>query len=191
MVKEELGMIVILIGPPGSGKGTIAELIQKKYQIPIISTGEILRTEMNKETKIGKQVSYFILSGRLVPNEIVNLLIENKINKLQYGKTVILDGYPRNQNQAFALNEVLKSELIVFYLDVPKDILLDRLFHRGRKDDTEKIIEQRFEIYLKETQPLIDYYTKKEVLVKINGKTSMKNFLKIEKICEYRFGVLG
>lgn len=184
-------MIVILIGPPGSGKGTIAELIQKKYQIPIISTGEILRTEMNKETKIGKQVSYFILSGRLVPNEIVNLLIENKINKLQYGKTVILDGYPRNQNQAFALNEVLKSELIVFYLDVPKDILLDRLFHRGRKDDTEKIIEQRFEIYLKETQPLIDYYTKKEVLVKINGKTSMKNFLKIEKICEYRFGVLG
>ena len=99
---------------------------------------------MNKETKIGKQVSYFILSGRLVPNETVNLLIENKINKLQYGKngkTVILDGYPRNQNQAFALNEVLKSELIVFYLDVPKDILLDHLFHRGRKDDTEKIIE--------------------------------------------------
>ena len=149
---------------------------------------------MNKETKIGKQVSYFILSGRLVPNETVNLLIENKINKLQYGKngkTVILDGYPRNQNQAFALNEVLKSELIVFYLDAPKDILLDHLFHRGRKDDTEKIIEQRFEIYLKEPQPLIDYYTKKEVLVKINGKTSMKNFMEIEKIFEYRFSILG
>ncbi|WP_034552062.1 adenylate kinase family protein [Carnobacterium funditum] len=175
-------MIIILIGAPGSGKGTIAELIHKKYQFPIVSSGEILRTEMNKGTEIGKQVSRFILSGELVPDEIIHALIEKRMKKLPHEKSVVLDGYPRNQNQALALNEGLKSELVVFYLDLPKNVLVDRLLHRGRIDDTEKIIERRFGVYLKETQPLINYYTRKKVLVKINEESSLKMFRKIETI---------
>ncbi|UJF16743.1 nucleoside monophosphate kinase (plasmid) [Jeotgalibaca sp. MA1X17-3] len=175
-------MIIILLGAPGSGKGTIAELIQKKHQIPIISSGEILRAEMNKRTEIGKKVSRFLLSGELVPDEIINSLIENKIKQLRYEQSVIIDGYPRNQNQAIALNKVWKSELIVFYLDLPKKTLVDRLLHRGRVDDTEKIIERRFEVYLNETQPLIDYYTRTDVLIKINEISSMEIFKKIETV---------
>ncbi|SEK56552.1 Adenylate kinase [Carnobacterium iners] len=175
-------MIIILLGAPGSGKGTIAKLIHKKHQFPIVSSGEMLRTEMNKGTDIGKQVSHFVLSGKLVPDEIINSLIKKRIKQLQYEKSVVLDGYPRNQNQVLALNKILKSEPVVFYLDIPKNILVDRLLNRGRIDDIEKIIKQRFEVYLKETQPLINYYTQKNILVKINEDSSMKIFRKIETI---------
>lgn len=173
-------MIIILIGPPGSGKGTIGELIRKNYQFPIVSSGEILRNERTKETDIGQQVADFLLSGELVPDQVINSLIEKRLKELQYEPTIILDGYPRNLNQAHALDKILETKVTVFYLDIPKNILIDRLLKRGRTDDTEEIIERRFEVYQKETQPLINYYTENKIIVKINEESSLKAFQKIE-----------
>lgn len=175
-------MIIILVGAPGSGKGTVAEKIQNKYAFPIVSSGEILRDEIEQETAIGKQVSRYVSSGKLVPDRIITALIEQKISKLQHKYSVVLDGYPRNLNQASALDDIVETKQIVFYLDVPKHVLNERLISRGRTDDTERVIEQRFEVFLKETRPLLDYYTRRDTLVRISGTSSDEIFRKVDAL---------
>ncbi|API90095.1 MULTISPECIES: adenylate kinase family protein [Carnobacteriaceae] len=175
-------MIIILVGAPGSGKGTVAERIQNKYEFPIVSSGEILRNEMKQETAIGKQVLSYVSSGKLVPDRIITALIKQKISKHQHKCSVVLDGYPRNLNQSLALEDITQTKQRVFYLDVPKDILKERLINRGRTDDTEKVIEQRFEVFLNETRPILDYYKRRDTLVRISGTSSDEIFRKIDAL---------
>ncbi|MDZ7835270.1 MAG: nucleoside monophosphate kinase [Alkalibacterium sp.] len=174
-------MILILLGPPGSGKGTVAEKINVKHHFPVVSVGEMLRSEIKIGTQIGKKSSQYVSSGRLVPDDIINSLVIECIQKYNDEESIILDGYPRTLNQAWTLEEESENELMVFYLDVDKDILINRLLNRRRKDDTKETISQRFETYQNETQPLLEYYRKIEILVKVSGETSADIFQEIEK----------
>lgn len=175
-------MIIILVGAPGSGKGTVAEKIQNKHAFPIVSSGEILRNEIEQETAIGRQVSRYVSSGKLVPDRIIIALIEQRISNLQHKRSVVLDGYPRNLIQASALDDIIQTKQIVFYLDVPKHVLKERLINRGRTDDTEKVIERRFEVFLNETRPILDYYKRRDTLVRISGTSSDEIFRKIDAL---------
>ncbi|GEK91738.1 adenylate kinase family protein [Alkalibacterium kapii] len=174
-------MIYILMGPPGSGKGTVALKIKEKYGYSVMSIGDILRNEIDKGTMLGKRADRFVSAGELVPDDIVNFLVEDGLNQLRPDETVFLDGYPRTLNQAENLKEISKTQPVVFYLDIDKAILLDRLSKRKRDDDSEETIEQRFKTYHKKTLPLLDYYRKNGTVIKVNEETSKKAFQVIEK----------
>lgn len=172
-------MQLILFGPPGSGKGTVASLIQQKYHCPILASGDLLRKEIEEKTALGNKVSSFLSAGELVPDSIINIFVEKKLKELEDAEMIILDGYPRTLNQAQALDELTEDKKIVFYLDIPRPILMERLLKRGRSDDTREIIENRFAIYEVETEDLIQYYRDKHLFIPINEDSSEKVFQKI------------
>ena len=167
---------LLFLGPPGAGKGTQAELMSESNQYLHLSTGELLRKEVDSKTNLGIQVKEIINNGKLVNDEIVLEIV--KKNLLQKNKGWILDGYPRNISQANSLNQVLEdinqSLEMVFYLDVKEDILVERLLSRGRKDDNEDTIRTRLNIYKETTEPLIDFYRKKKILEYIDGDRELK-----------------
>ena len=151
---------LLFLGAPGAGKGTQAELLSQTNSYLHLSTGELLRKEIEMNTTIGIQVNDIMNRGELVSDELVLNIVRKNLVKDNSGW--ILDGYPRNLSQASSLNEVL-NEInqpleIVFYLDIPEEVLIKRLLLRGRKDDTEETIRKRVEIYKKTTEPLIQYF---------------------------------
>tara|TARA_Y100001933_G_scaffold233728_1_gene253232 strand:- start:526 stop:1077 length:552 start_codon:yes stop_codon:yes gene_type:complete len=162
---------LLFLGPPGAGKGTQASLISKYNSYLHLSTGELLRNEVNSNTPLGMKVKEIINNGQLVQDSLVLQIVKN--NLVLGNKGWILDGYPRNLSQAHSLNHVL-IELNqplekVFYLDVNDDILVDRLLKRGRSDDNEETIRTRLKIYKETTFPLIDFYKQKNILDYIDG----------------------
>jgi len=167
---------LLFLGPPGAGKGTQAGLMSESNQYLHLSTGELLRKEVDSKTNLGIQVKEIINNGKLVNDEIVLEIV--KKNLLHKNKGWILDGYPRNISQANSLNQVLEdinqSLEVVFYLDVKEDILVERLLSRGRKDDNEDTIRTRLNIYKETTEPLIDFYRKKKILEYIDGDRELK-----------------
>ncbi len=151
---------LLFLGAPGAGKGTQAEILSQTFSYLHLSTGELLRKEIDMNTSLGKQVKNIINRGELVSDELVLKIVRQNLDKDNKGW--ILDGYPRNLSQANSLNEVL-NEInqpleVVFYLDIPEDVLIKRLLLRGRKDDTEETIKKRVKIYKKTTEPLIQYF---------------------------------
>ena len=160
-------LYIVIFGPPGSGKGTQSEKLIEKYGLTHISTGDILRHEIENGTNLGNTAKQYINKGQLVPDEIIIGMIENKIseNKNQT-KGVIFDGFPRTVAQAKALKETLaqKGEKIelMLYLEVSRDELIKRLAIRsetsGRADDTPETIENRLKIYEEITSPVMDFY---------------------------------
>ena len=167
---------LLFLGPPGAGKGTQAELMSETSKYLHLSTGELLRKEVKLKTNLGIQVKEIINSGKLVQDELVLEIV--KKNLLKKNKGWILDGYPRNLSQANSLNQVLEvinqSLEMVFYLDVPEEILVKRLLNRGRTDDNEDIIRTRLSIYKETTEPLIDFYKKMKIMKYINGNRELK-----------------
>ena len=162
---------ILFLGPPGAGKGTQASLISEFSSLLHLSTGELLRNEVNLESPLGLQVKEIINSGELVSDALVLEIVKKNLTEKQKGW--ILDGYPRNLSQASSLNEVLKElnqplELVI-YLDVNEDVLVERLLKRGRTDDNEDTIRTRLNIYKETTYPLIDFYEKKNLIVNIEG----------------------
>tara|TARA_Y100000589_G_scaffold297113_1_gene304685 strand:+ start:2089 stop:2640 length:552 start_codon:yes stop_codon:yes gene_type:complete len=162
---------LLFLGPPGAGKGTQASLISKYNSYLHLSTGELLRNEVNSNTPLGMKVKEIINNGQLVQDSLVLQIVKN--NLVLGNKGWILDGYPRNLSQAHSLNHVL-IELNqplekVFYLDVNDDILVHRLLKRGRSDDNEETIRTRLKIYKETTFPLIDFYKQKNILDYIDG----------------------
>ena len=167
---------LLFLGPPGAGKGTQAGLMSVSNQYLHLSTGELLRIEVDLKTNLGIQVKEIINSGQLVKDELVLEIVRK--NLLKKNKGWILDGYPRNISQANSLNQVLEdinqALEMVFYLDVNEDILVKRLLSRGRTDDNEDTIRTRLNIYKETTEPLIDFYKEKKILKYINGDRELK-----------------
>ena len=168
---------LLFLGPPGAGKGTQASLISESNAYLHLSTGELLRHEVDKKTNLGIKIKEIINSGKLVDDHLVLEIV--KQNLVLSKKGWILDGYPRNISQADSLTKVLEelNQPIekVFYINLSEDILVKRLINRGRTDDNEKIIRTRLEIYKETTQPLIAYYKNLNILEYIDGNRDLKS----------------
>ena len=167
---------LLFLGAPGSGKGTQAELISQSNSYLHLSTGELLRKEIEMNTILGMEVKDIINKGELVSDELVLKIVRQ--NLVKDNKGWILDGFPRNLSQANSLNEVLieinQSLEVVFYLDIPEEVLIERLLLRGRKDDTEETIRTRFKIYKETTEPLIKYFKDLSLLEYIDADRDLK-----------------
>ncbi len=194
-------MKIALIGPPASGKGTQAELLSKELKLPLISTGNLFRWQIRRKTKLGKMIEEIVNRGDLVPDEIVNKIIKKETkNKRNF----ILDGYPRNLNQAIFLDSITSLDYVleiwISDQEALKRLTLRRVCQCGktyhliynppkneeicdecgrtlfiREDDQKEKVLKRLEIYHQQTKPLIDFYQKKGILVKINGEQPIKD----------------
>ena len=167
---------LLFLGAPGAGKGTQAALLSKTNSYMHLSTGELLRNEIEMDSILGRQVKDIITRGELVNDELVLKIVRQNLDKDNNGW--ILDGYPRNLSQANSLNKVLieinQPLEVVFYLDIPEEVLVKRLLLRGRKDDTEETIRTRVNIYKKTTEPLIQYYRDLSLLEYIDADRDLK-----------------
>ncbi len=156
-------MRVVLLGPPGAGKGTQAQKLSEKLGVPQISTGELFRNNINNGTKLGLEAKRYLDAGDLVPSDLTNQLVDDRLNDPDAANGFILDGYPRSLEQAKALHEMLERRGTdidaVFEFRVSQDELLQRLKARGRADDTDDVILNRMKVYRDETAPLLEYYS--------------------------------
>ena len=166
---EQLGrMRIIILGGPGSGKSTYAEYLIKHFDITHIYPGGMLRKEVEKGSDIGKQVKSIIDKGQFVPNEIVLELIKKKVE--QSPKGYVLDGWPRYMQQ---VEDMQKAEIgydCAVFLNVSKEEIMRRLLARGRADDTEEIINNRIDLYKKETGPVVEYMRKRPGFITVNSE---------------------
>ncbi|AXI99804.1 Adenylate kinase [Cyclonatronum proteinivorum] len=172
-------MRIILFGPPGAGKGTQAKLIEKEYNIPQLSTGDMFRAAIKNQTPLGKKVKDILDSGKLVPDATVVELVEEALDDPRFEDGYILDGFPRTVPQAKAFEERLKKKgrkLKGFLsLEVPDEELMKRILSRGegRADDTPEKVKVRLEVYNEETAPVLNYYKQQGVYRAIDGMGSI------------------
>ncbi len=172
-------MRLVLVGPPGAGKGTQAAVIAQSLAIPHISTGDIFRANVGQGTPLGLQAKEYMDAGTLVPDEVTNAMVADRLAEPDAVAGFLLDGYPRNLGQADVLSQQLdasKTPLdVVVELVVDTEHVVQRLLSRGqgRADDTEEIIRHRLEVYASETEPLVDYYRERGVLRAIDGVGSV------------------
>lgn len=201
---------IVMLGPPGAGKGTQAKVLSEKLNIPHVSSGDIFRENIGQKTELGETASVFINRGELVPDDITIAMIRERLSRPDCVEGVLLDGFPRTAPQAEALDQML-SELGKGQVDavpcivVPDEALIERLTGRRtcraeghvfhvlfnppkvadicdedgselyqRDDDTVETVSNRINVYQKQTQPLIDYYQKRGVLLEINGNQSIE-----------------
>ena len=164
-------MIVVFLGPPGAGKGTQAKRLSNYFGWKHLSTGDLLRSEVENQTKLGLLANDFMQKGDLVPDNIIINMISNVLEQKNSG--IVLDGFPRTIDQAKSLNnslEDLKKKIDkVLFLDVEESKIISRLTKRGRKDDDPEVIINRLKTYSQLTQPLISFYENEELIEKING----------------------
>jgi adenylate kinase len=166
------------LGPPGAGKGTQAKAIAEHWQIPHISTGDILRQALQNKTQLGIKAQAYMNKGELVPDILVQEMVQERLNQGDTKSGWILDGFPRTVKQANFLEQLLdqlkQSGEKVVNLEVPDEVVVARLLGRGRKDDSEEVIRRRLEVYRAETAPLIDYYGDRQKLLQVNGNQSQE-----------------
>lgn len=172
-------MRIIIFGPPGAGKGTQAKLIKEEYDIPHLSTGEIFRSAIKNETKLGKEVQSILDAGELVPDETVVALVQEELEKDRYADGYVLDGFPRTVAQAAAYDDFLKQRDEALYafilLRVPQEELVNRILSRGegRTDDTEEKVKRRLEVFWNETLPVQEHYQEQGLVEEIDGVGSV------------------
>lgn len=168
---------LIFLGPPGAGKGTQAVKVAEYFQIPHISTGELLRSAVSEKTELGQKAQEYMDKGELVPDHLILDMVRDRLSQSDVIKGWILDGFPRNVSQASFLDDLL-AEIhqecnYAVNLEVPDEELISRMLGRGRQDDNEETIRRRLEVYREETAPVIDYYRQRNELVSVNGNLSM------------------
>jgi len=178
---------LVLVGPPGAGKGTQAVRLAERLDVPHISTGDLFRANLSANTPLGLAAKRFMDAGELVSDEVTVGMVRERLTEDDAAKGFILDGFPRTVAQADALGEMLHAagdDLdAVVALEVPEDVLVERLLGRGRTDDTEAVIRRRQEIYRDETAPLLEHYGDLLVTVDAVGE--------IEQITERVVDALG
>ena len=174
--------VLIFLGPPGSGKGTQAEILTEKLKYLHISVGDLLRENISKNTELGKLASSYVNAGELVPDDLIIKLVNSYIHDLQNKDSkylgIILDGFPRTIKQASSLENKIKdlgaSIKAVIYLDISDEKIISRLQSRGRNDDKPELIRNRLDVYRKQTEPLLDFYSEKKLLESIKGDQNLK-----------------
>lgn len=166
---------LLIIGPPGAGKGTQAARIAERYDVPAISTGDIFRANIQGGTELGQQVQAIIKAGELVPDSLTNEIVRDRLHQDDASRGFLLDGYPRNVEQVHALDGMLEGDALdaVVLLVADTDEVVARLLKRaeieGREDDTEEVIRHRQDIYAEQTAPLIHLFTERGILVSVDG----------------------
>ena len=168
---------LLIIGPPGAGKGTQAARIAERYGVPAISTGDIFRANIKGGTELGSRVQQIISAGELVPDSLTNEIVEDRLAQADAEQGFLLDGYPRTVEQVAALDAMLaprKAALdAVILLEADVDEVVARLTKRaeleGRSDDTEEVIRHRQAVYAEQTAPLIELFADRDKLVTVNG----------------------
>jgi adenylate kinase len=164
---------LVLVGPPGAGKGTQAVRLAERLEVPHISTGDLFRANLDQKTPLGLEAKRYMDAGELVGDEVTVGMVRERLTEDDAAKGFILDGFPRTVAQAGALNDILTASGnqldAVVALEVPQETLVQRMLGRGRTDDTEDVIRRRQEIYLQETAPLLDHYSDQLVTVDAVG----------------------
>lgn len=168
---------LLLIGPPGAGKGTQAEVLASTFGIPAISTGDIFRANVKNQTELGLKVKAIMDAGEYVPDEITNAIVANRLAEADAAEGFLLDGYPRTPDQVVELDKVLaadgKALDVVVQIVADTDEVVARLLKRaqeqGRADDTEEVIRHRMSVYAEQTAPLIDVYEARDLVVTVDG----------------------
>ena len=178
-------MNIILFGPPGAGKGTQAKILIKTHDIVQISTGDMLREEVNSGSNLGKTAKSIMDSGGLVSDEIIMSIIEERISKPDCQNGFILDGFPRTLNQAIALDDLLANKNIqidhIIQIDVDEKLLFERIKQRAeegdfvRNDDNKNVLIKRITVYKKDTMPVLEYYRSLKRLKTVDGMQSIEN----------------
>jgi adenylate kinase len=170
-------MRIIIMGPPGAGKGTQAKVIAERLSVPAISTGDIFRANVSEETHLGREAKRYMDAGDYVPDEITNAMVRDRIGQADAAGGFLLDGYPRTVAQVDELDSMLEDRAehldAVLVLTVDQEELVARLLQRaqaeGRADDTEEVIRYRQQVYTEQTAPLIEVYEDRELLVRVDG----------------------
>ena len=184
-------MNVVIFGPPGAGKGTQAQNIVKKFNLHQVSTGDLLRTEINNKSEIGKEIEEIISKGDFATDNIVNKLIKNIVFDPQKKDKLIFDGYPRSLSQAKNLDSLLDSSNqkidFIFFLNVDKNTIIKRIEKRKilekRSDDNLNTILKRYDTYMETTRPVLDFYSKNPNFYEIDGSQEIEVISsKIEQI---------
>jgi adenylate kinase len=164
---------LVLVGPPGAGKGTQAVRLAERLDVPHISTGDLFRANLKDETDLGREAKRYMDAGDLVPDEVTVAMVRERLTHDDAAKGFILDGFPRTRSQAASLGELLaeRGEDLdaVVEFQVPEDELVRRLMGRGRDDDTEDVIRRRQQVYRSETAPLLDHYSDRLVSIDAVG----------------------
>ncbi|HEY9901999.1 MAG TPA: adenylate kinase [Candidatus Sericytochromatia bacterium] len=169
---------LIFLGPPGAGKGTQAKLLAEILKIPHISTGDILRGAVAQATPLGQKAQAYMEKGELVPDELLLDLVRDRLNQSDAQNGWILDGFPRNVSQASFLDNLLQENnqtCECINLEVPDEVLIERMLGRGRTDDTPEAIRTRLDIYHNDTAPLIGYYRDRSSLRVIDGDRPLED----------------
>ena len=166
---------LLIIGPPGAGKGTQAAQIAARFDIPAISTGDIFRANIKGGTPLGQQVQAIIERGELVPDSLTNEIVADRLAQADAARGFLLDGYPRNVEQVHALDGMIEGDALdaVVLLEVDTDAVVSRLLKRaeleGRADDTEEVIRHRQNVYAEQTAPLVELFAERGILVSVDG----------------------
>lgn len=184
---------LLIIGPPGAGKGTQAARIAEELGIPAISTGDIFRKNISEQTELGWEAKSYIDAGNLVPDEVTNRMVRDRLGQDDARGGFLLDGYPRNTAQVQELDAILEelgqSLDRVLLLTAEDDELVQRLLGRaaeqGRSDDTEEVIRHRLEVYRAETAPIIGLYEQRGLVARVDGLGT------VQEVAERLLAALG
>ncbi|MEV5965051.1 adenylate kinase [Kribbella sp. NPDC051952] len=168
---------VVLMGPPGAGKGTHSDLLAEKLGVPVISTGDIFRAQVAAATELGRQAQDYLNAGEYVPDEVTNAMVRERLAADDCQPGFLLDGYPRTLDQAAVLDDLLTAQgrdlVAVVVLRVESEHLVRRLLRRAeiehRSDDSEEVIRRRLQVYADQTVPLISLYGGRELLHEVDG----------------------
>lgn len=179
-------MRLVLVGPPGAGKGTQAEQMAKRLEVPHISTGDLFRANLRDETELGREAKRYMDAGDLVPDEVTVGMVKDRLGDSDARQGFILDGFPRNTAQAASLGEILQEKGLeldaVVQFEVDDEVVVQRLLGRGRSDDNGETIRNRQRVYREETAPLLDHYRNQLVTIDAVGE--------IDEITERVFSAL-
>lgn len=170
-------MRMLLMGPPGAGKGTQAKVLAERLNIPAVSTGDIFRANVKDETPLGLEAKRYMDAGDYVPDEVTNAMVRDRLSEADAGSGFLLDGYPRTVAQVSTLDDILADHGhkldVVVALVADIDVLVSRMLNRaqidGRSDDSEEVIRHRQDVYTAETKPLLRVYEQRGLLVEVDG----------------------